>query len=210
MFDLTRAIDYFSTDSRQNLENLYRNKSTLSLKQGQFIAMEAKKIYIVDLGLVQLNKLHSSGDERILGLAYPSMPFGVPLTQVDSYEAIALSDVQLMQLDEKEIEESAQLAQMLLRSVTRRLQQTEELLAIVGERRVEDRLRSLLKFLGQEIGEETEQGIRLGVRLTHQQISDMIVTTRVSVTRLLMEFRKAGILEVDETRHLLIVRTTDN
>jgi CRP-like cAMP-binding protein len=209
MFDLTRAIAYSSTDSRQNLEDLYRNQSTLSLKQGQFIAMEARKIYIVDLGLVQLNKLHSSGDERTLGLAYPSMPFGFPLTQVDSYEAIALSDVQLVQLDEKEIEESAQLAQMLLRAVTRRLQQTEELLAIVGERRVQDRLRSLLKFLGQEIGEETEQGIRLNVRLTHQKISDMIVTTRVSVTRLLMEFRKAGILDVDETRHLLISRTTD-
>jgi CRP-like cAMP-binding protein len=210
MFDLTRAIAYPSMDSRQNLEDLYRNQSTISLKQGQFIAMEARKIYIVDRGLVQLNKLHSSGDERILGLAYPSMPFGFPLTQVVSYEAIALSDVQLKQLDQKEIEESSQLAQMLFRKVTRRLQQTEELLAIVGERRIEDRLRSLLKFLGQEIGEETEQGIRLSVRLTHQQISDMIGTTRVSVTRIFQEFRKAGILDIDATRRLLISRTSDN
>ena len=80
---------------------------------------------------------------------------------------------------------------------------------IAGERRIEDRLRSLLKFLSQEIGEDTKQGIRLNVRLTHQQISEMIGTTRVTVTRSLLEFKKAGFLDVDATRHLLISRTSD-
>lgn len=79
---------------------------------------------------------------------------------------------------------------------------------IAGERRIEARLRLLLKLLSQEIGEDTEQGIRLNVRLTHQQISDMIGTTRVTVTRTLLEFKKAGFLDVDTTRHLLIRRTS--
>lgn len=209
MFDLTRARAYSTPDSRQNLEDLYRNQSALSIKRGQFIAMEQGKIYIVNRGLVQLHTLYASGDERILGLAHPSMPFGLPLTQVVPYEAIALSDVLLVGLDEEEIEESPQLAQRLFREVTRRLQQTEALLEIAGERRIEDRLRSLLKFLSQEIGEDMEPGIRLNVRLTHQQISEMIGTTRVTVTRTLLEFKKAGFLDVDATRHLLISRTSD-
>lgn len=209
MFDLTRAIAYPSTNSRQSLEDLYRNQNTISIKQGQFIPMGDRKIYIVNRGLVQLNTLHSSGDERILGLAYPHMPFGTPLTQIASYEAIALSNVLLVQLEQDEIDKSPQFAQRLFGGVMRRLQQTEALLAIMGERRIENRLRSLLTFLSLEIGEVTERGIRLNVRLTHQQISDMIGTTRVSVTRLLNEFKKAGFLKVDATRHLLISRTSD-
>lgn len=204
MFDLTRAIHSSTTDSRQSLEDLYRNQNAISFKRGQFIPMECGKISIVYRGLVQLHTLNPSGDERVLGLAHPSIPFGLPLTQIQAYEAIALSEVLLVQLDQKEIDESPLIAQSLYRGLMRRLQQTEMLLAVAGERRVDNRLRSLLMFLSREIGEVSEQWIRLNVRLTHQQISEMIGSSRVSVTRFLLEFRKAGFLDVDATRHLVI------
>jgi CRP-like cAMP-binding protein len=204
MFHLTQEETNFSTESRQILENLYREQTSVTLKQGKFIRMETEDIFIVYRGLVQLNMLRPNGDEQIIGLAYPSLPFGLPLTQLNAYEAVTLTDVLLARIDQRKIDQSPLLAQSLLREMTRRLRQTEALLAIAGENRIEDRLRSLLQFLGKEIGQQTEQGIGLSVRLSHKQIAQMIGTTRESITRLLGEFRKEGWVSFDRKRNLMI------
>jgi CRP-like cAMP-binding protein len=192
-----------SNDWRQLLEDLYRGRNVTTVKSGQFITMQSHEVFIVCRGVVQLSTLYPNGDEGIIGLMCPSMPFGHPLSQLTPYEAIALTDVVLMQVHIMEIEQSPRLAQSLFRELMRRLQQTEILLAIAGHRRVDDRLRQLLDMLRQEMGQVTPQGTRLMVRLTHQQIAGLIGTTRVTVTRLLREFRDEGWIAFDSTRHIL-------
>jgi CRP-like cAMP-binding protein len=192
-----------SNDWRQLLEDLYRGRNVSTVKSGQFIPMKPHEVLIVCRGVVQLSTLYPNGDEGILGLICPSMPFGMPFSSLMPYEAIALTDVVLMRVHIMEIEQSPRLAQSLFQELTRRLQQTETLLAIAGYRRVDDRLRQLLDLLRQELGQVTPQGVRLSVRLTHQQIAGLIGTTRVTVTRLLREFRDEGWVSVDPARHLL-------
>jgi CRP-like cAMP-binding protein len=192
-----------SNDWRQLLEDLYQGRNVTTVKSGQFITMQSNEVFIVCRGVVQLSTLYPNGDEGILGLICPSMPFGTPLSQLIPYEAIALTDVVLMRVHIMEIEQSPRLAQSLFRELMRRLQQTEMLLAIAGYRRVDDRLRQLLELLRQEMGQVTAQGTRLTVRLTHQQIAGLIGTTRVTVTRLLREFRDEGWMSFDSTRHIL-------
>jgi CRP-like cAMP-binding protein len=192
-----------SNDWRQLLEDLYQGRNVTTVKSGQLITMQSNEVFIVCRGVVQLSTLYPNGDEGILGLICPSMPFGAPLSQLIPYEAIALTDVVLMRVHIMEIEQSPRLAQSLFRELMRRLQQTEMLLAIAGYRRVDDRLRQLLELLRQEMGQVTAQGTRLTVRLTHQQIAGLIGTTRVTVTRLLREFRAEGWMSFDSTRHIL-------
>jgi CRP-like cAMP-binding protein len=204
MFDLTRARAHSSFDSHQILEDLYRNQNAIPVKSGRFIPMKTEDIFIVYRGLAKLITLSPNGDEQTIGLAHPSMPFGLPLTKLNLYEAVALTDVLLVRIDQTQINQSPLLMQHLLREMTLRLQQTETLLAIAGEHPIEDRLRLLLQFLGRELGQEMDRGVRLSVRLTHEQIASLAVTTRVSVTRIFIEFRKEGWLEVDAKRHLLI------
>lgn len=193
------------TDWRQLLEELYQGRNVTTVKSGQFISMKTADVFIVCRGVVQLSTLYPNGDEGLLGLACPSMPFGMPFTQLNPYEAIALTDVVLMRIHVMEVEQSPRLAQGLFRELTRRLQQTEALLAIAGHRRVDERLRQLLYLLRQDLGQVTSDGIRLNTRLTHQQLAGLIGTTRVTVTRLLKEFRTEGWLETDNQRHLRFV-----
>jgi CRP-like cAMP-binding protein len=163
------------------------------------------EILVVCRGVVQLGTLYDSGDEALLGLACPSMPFGLPLSCIRPYQAAALTDVDLMRLTLAEVEQSPMLAQGIFRHLTRRLKQTEAVLAMVGYRRVEDRLRHLLLLLKQEIGQpETSYGTRLGVRLTHQQLANAIGTTRVTVTRLLSQLQEEGWLMIDNNRHIIL------
>jgi CRP-like cAMP-binding protein len=193
------------TDWRLLLEELYQGRNVTTVKGGQFIAMKATDVFIVCRGVVQLSTLYPSGDEGLVGLGCPSMPFGMPFSQLNPYEAIALTDVVLMRIHIMEIEQSPRLAQGLFRELTRRLQQTEALLAIAGYRHVEDRLRQLLHLLRQELGQVTPEGVRLSTRLTHQQLAGLIGTTRVTVTRLLKDFRAEGWVDTDSQRHLRFV-----
>ena len=45
-------------------------------------------------------------------------------------------------------------------------------------------------------GETTARGTRIKVLLTHEEVAQMIGTTRETVTRLLSEFKRKGIIEV--------------
>lgn len=189
---------------REILEELYHGRNVATFKSGQRIAMAPSDVLIVCRGVVQLTTLYPNGEEVILGLICPSMPFGLPLSQLNPLEAHALTEVVLMRVHWAEVEQSPRLGQSLLREMTRRLQQTESMLAIAGYRRVDDRLRQLLLLLQQEVGQVTTEGVRLGVRLTHQQLACLIGTTRVTVTRLLSEFKSEGWLNLDDSRHLVL------
>lgn len=191
-------------DFRQLLEELYRERNLQPYCSGQAIHMLPHEIWVVCRGIVQLGTLYDSGDEALLGLACSSMPFGLPLTLIRPYQAIALTDVDLMRLTLDEIEQSPMLAQGIFRHITRRLRQAEAVLAMVGYRRVEDRLRHLLLLLRQEIGQPTAAGTRLSVRLTHQQLANATGTTRVTITRLLRQLREEGWLVIDRSRHIIL------
>lgn len=191
-------------DLRQLLEELYRGRSLQPYRGGQPIRMLSDEILVVCRGVVQLGTLYDNGDEALLGLACPSMPFGMPLSVIRPYQAVALTDVDLMRLRLVEIEQSPMLAQGIFRHLARRLQQTEAVLAMVGYRRVEERLRHLLMLLKQEVGQPDENGTRLSVRLTHQQLANAIGTTRVTVTRLLSQLQEEGWLIIDNNRHIIL------
>lgn len=191
-------------DLRQLLEELYRGRSLQPYRGGQPIRMLSDEILVVCRGVVQLGTLYDNGDEALLGLACPSMPFGMPLSVIRPYQAVALTDVDLMRLRLVEIEQSPMLAQGIFRHLARRLQQTEAVLAMVGYRRVEERLRHLLMLLKQEVGQPDANGTRLSVRLTHQQLANAIGTTRVTVTRLLSQLQEEGWLIIDNNRHIIL------
>lgn len=120
--------------------------------------------------------------------------------------AIALSEiVELVCIPLSEIATSFRLTQALLPQITKRLRQTEILLAISGKREVKDRLYYLLLFLEQEFGQRVPQGTRLTIRLTHQDLADACCTTRVTITRLLSKFQQQDKIAFDSKHHIILI-----
>lgn len=193
-----------STAVREHLNHLYQNFPVYSFKRGQEIPLDANKVWVVLRGVALLNTLYLSGDEALLGLAIPSMPFGTPLTQVEPYSAVALSETELLLLTLDELHRSPTIQQALNQQLIRRLQQSESLAALLGLRRVEDRLKQFLLLLAQSLGEPCEQGRLLPVRLTHQHLANALGTTRVTITRILNQLRGDGWLYITQGRHIVI------
>lgn len=59
-----------------------------------------------------------------------------------------------------------------------------------------EKMANLLLSWAEEGGKETEQGIRVKLTMTHQEIAQMIGTSRETVTRLLGDFKQKNIISV--------------
>jgi len=185
------------------LEQLYRERSLMAYPAGQSIPLKTDEVLIVCRGVVQLFTIQPDGSETLLGLAGPSMPMGLPLSIVDPYWAMALTDVDVLALPFGEVEASPVLMMGVFRNLTLRLQQTEAWLALSGKRLVADRLRHFLMLIAKDFGQVEPQGIRIPLKLTHHQLATAVGTTRVTVTRLLKEFKAEGWISLDR-RHIVL------
>lgn len=189
---------------REILESSYQKRNLVHLTPGSSVPLLKNTIWLVVRGMVKLGAVSIHGDELLLGLAGPNEPFGDPLSNVEAYEAITLSDTDLLCLSCAEIEQSPHLAMALMQAVASRYRQAESLLALLGLRRVEERVRGFLELLAQEYGQPCSTGLRLNLRLTHQEMASTLSTTRVTVTRVIGLLRDEGWLSIDAQRHLVI------
>lgn len=185
------------------LEQLYRERTLTPYAAGRTIPLRAGELLVVCRGVVQLFTIQQDGSETLLGLAGPSIPIGLPLTVVDPYWASTLTDVDMLPLSMAEVESSPVLMAGICRHMMLRLQQSEAWLAISGKRLVADRLRQLLLLIAQDFGQVEPVGVRIPVRLTHHQLATAIGTTRVTVTRLLKDFKAEGWLQTQQ-RYLIL------
>ncbi len=68
------------------------------------------------------------------------------------------------------------------------------------------RLASLLLNLGAQFGERVENGTRISLRLTNQEMANMIATTRETVNRALNRFWDEHLIDM-RTSHVVITDT---
>jgi PAS domain S-box-containing protein len=178
--------------------------ATFHFSKGETIPLEPHQVWFVASGIAKLTTLSERGENTLLGIVTEAMTFGANFTALHTYQVTALSDIKLALVPVAEISQSPHLAQVFLASLKQRLKQTEKILAIYGQIRVEERLNELLLLLKQVIGEPVAQGTRLRARLTHQDFASACCTTRVTVTRLLRKLQEQGKLTQDAQNHLIL------
>ncbi|MDF5723728.1 MAG: helix-turn-helix domain-containing protein [Rhizonema sp. PD37] len=196
-----------------NEHDLCENRSIHKYSKGEIISLNWQAIWYVCRGVVKLSTLCETEEELLVGMAGVGMIFGFVMTSLQTYQATALSDVELVCITQAELESSTTLNIALLPKINQRLRQAESFLVISGMRRVEDRFYYLLQLLKQEIGEPVTSGMRLSVRLTHEDLASACCTTRVTVTRLMGKLQKQGKITFDVKKHLIIkdiLSTTDH
>jgi PAS domain S-box-containing protein len=173
--------------------------------KGETIQLKPETVWLVCRGIVKLTTVCETGEEVLLGLTGAGSPFsGLDLDAAGICKATALTEVELTCFSWSEITADPALAQKLLPKINQRLQQTTALLAISGKRHVKYRLYYLLLLLSQQVGQPTERGTRLSVRLTHSDLASACSTTRVTITRMLGKMQAEGKIELDSKNHIIV------
>ncbi len=196
--------NWTKAESGRNEYDISHNYQKHVYLKGEAISFKPQNIWLVCRGIVKLSTISENGEEVLVGLAGPSMPFGPDLTALKTYQATALSETELVCFPLKDLAAYPSLAQKVLPQINQRLRQTEALLAVYGQRHAKDRLYYLLLLLKQEVGQPVEQGTRLRVRLTHQDLASACSTTRVTITRMLGKLQAQGKISVDSQSHIIV------
>ncbi len=121
---------------------------------------------------------------------------GHPLSKVNPYQIECLTSVEMSILP-------SELWKQELEAMLSHIQQAEELLSIVHRKPVSLRLWQFLLWLERKFGRDVDQGRLIDLSITHQELAEVINTTRVSVTRMLQQFAEEGMLLRHERRLIL-------
>lgn len=173
-------------------------------RKGDEIYVQNSQIWQVYRGVVQLSRIQPDGGEIISGWVTANGVFGNLVENTSLNRAVALGDVYAKRYSAHDMVEYPMLARQFLAQFSDRLLKSQQLLTIIAISKVEDRLKDLLSFLKQEIGQSVEDGIRLPVRFTHQHLAEAIHTTRVTVTRILGDFQAQNLVYFDRDRHIIL------
>ena len=171
----------------------------------------ADSLFIVRKGLVKLVSLSERGTESILHIVRADDVFGELLLVQGQrpFSAIALTDVQAGVLTRKDFLEilrtSPVFASNYTRLLARRLMEVEREFAGLIHAWAYHRLAKELLHLAEDIGEDTRTGTRIALKLTHEDLANLIGTTRETVTIQLHKFEEIGLIR-REGRNLIVDR----
>jgi len=121
---------------------------------------------------------------------------GIPLSRVKPYQIECLTSVETSILP-------FDLWYQAVDAMLLHIQQAEEILNIVHRKPVALRLWQFLLWLGDKFGRDIDQGRLIDLGVTHQELAEVLNTTRVSVTRMLQQFEEEGMLLRHERRLVL-------
>lgn len=186
-----------------DLENSYRRRS-VHFDSGVKVPLLPDHIWIVVRGIVKLSCLNEQGDDVLLAIAGPNEPFGEPLSHLDLFEATTLDHCDLLGLSIHDVNTTPHLSNNLMKAMMHRTRQSETLIALLGLRGVENRVKSFLELLAEDYGQPCDQGLKLNIRLTHQEIASAVSTTRVTITKVLGQLKDNGWLQYDSKQKIIV------
>ncbi|MBI5576246.1 MAG: Crp/Fnr family transcriptional regulator [Deltaproteobacteria bacterium] len=173
------------------VERRYRKGATIFSKGDP-----ADSLYILKEGRVRMVFLSGKGAETILHILKPDAVFGELLLSEErrALTAIAGTEVIATALPKRGLVELLTtipaISRNFLRILSRRLAKVEKEFGDFGHTWSYHRLAQILLQLADEHGQETAQGTVISLRLTHEDIANLIGTTRETVTTQLNRFRR--------------------
>lgn len=153
-------------------------------------------LWRIERGAVRTVTWSEQGTLITLGYWGQGDVVGHPLSRVKPYQIECLTSVEVTILPPG-------LWEQALDAMLSHIQQTEELLSIVHRKPVSLRLWQFLLWLAQKFGRDVDKGRLIDLGVTHQEMAEVINTTRVSVTRMLQQFEEEGMLIRHQRRLIL-------
>ncbi len=158
-------------------------------------------LWRIERGAVRTLTWSEDGTFITLGYWGAGDLIGYPLSRVKPYQIECLTSVEVSVVP-------PHLWNQDVDALLSHIQQAEELLSIVHRKPISLRLWLFLVWLTEKFGRDVEQGKLIDLNVTHQEIAEVLNTTRVTVTRLLQQFEDEGTLLRYKRR--IILRSLNN
>ncbi|NTU41890.1 MAG: Crp/Fnr family transcriptional regulator [Nitrospirales bacterium] len=209
----TKTIPIFSTLTDDEIEEIYHHLIKESFKKKEEIFSEGDPpdwFYLLLSGKVKITKLSHDGREIIMELISPQDFFGgLAVLKGFPYpaNAFAMEDSVVIKITRQDflkiIERFPPVMFAIASSLGDRTRDLHDTLKNVALVRVESRIASLLLKLADKVGEKEGEMTFIGMRLTKQDIAEMVGTTVETTIRVMSRFKKAGLISDREGKVVL-------
>ena len=202
-----RADRIFCNMSEAAVHALDQVKFTGLYPKGSLLFVEGEEprgIFLLCSGRAKLTTSSTEGKTLIVKIAEPGEVLGASATILGkpyevSAETIEPSQLNFVKRDDfiKYLDTHAEACLHTAQQLSEKYHAAQREIRSLGlSQTTSEKLARLLLNWCNRGGEETARGIRLKVLLTHEEIAQMIGTTRETVTRLLSDFKKKKIIDV--------------
>ena len=169
-------------------------------------------IYLLKTGHVRVYRLLEDGREVTLAILGPGDVFGELAlfdegTRRTMAEAIENAHICAASVEDftRLMSHRPQLTMMVSREIARRSMQTETRIAGMAYKTARGRVVIALQHFAEEHGEFRDGGIRIGLRLSHQDLANYIGITRETCSIEVAKLQREGIIKVDEEHRFVIL-----
>ncbi len=212
--EFLKKIPYFSNISKEELQTIADIMIERTYDRGEVLFMEGEfgeAIHFVVEGRVKIYKTSEDGREHILYIAVSGDIFAeVILFNEVNYPATAevmeKSRIAIIRNEdlEKVLKAHPSMAVAIIKVLNKRLYDAQQQVKSLALHNTHGRTAQMLIKLAMEHGNKTEKGLELDLSISRQELANMVGTTRETVTRVLMAFKKYNLIEIDRN----IIRIT--
>ena len=170
-------------------------------------------VYFVNGGRLKVSKVTRDGKELTLAYRVPGEIFGElclidgsPREEMAEAMENALISVIERGLFEAILQREAPMGARLVKVVAQRRRDVENKIEQLIFKDVNAKLAELLLRLGDEYGIEDARGTLISLKITHQEMANLIGSTRETVSLTLSQFKRRGFIHTDGRKVILADR----
>lgn len=214
--ELLRKVPLLAALPEAQLIDLASYLKERRFRRGEYVIYEGdegNELFIIIEGLVKITKLNEDGREKILTTLGEGEFFG-ELALVDGAPRSATVQTKsaciMYSLARNEfmnlLKQAPEVCLSIITVLARRLREANIQIEDMTFKDARSKLISLLYELATKYGSPTTPSdkVRLQHKFTHQELADMISSSRETVSRLMGNLLEEGFIEMDSDHHLLI------
>ena len=197
----------FCNMALETLKELNAIKFTGMYPKGSLLFVEGEQprgVFILCSGRAKLTTSSSEGKTLIVKIADVGEVLGASATILGRPYEVSAETIEPAQLNfiKREdfvrfLQSHAEVCMHTAQQLSEKYQSAQREIRSLGlSQTTSEKLARLLLDWCARGGEQTPKGIRLSVLLTHEEVAQMIGTTRETVTRIFSDFKKRQIIEV--------------
>src|SRR5262245_17285873 len=210
---LLRHCEVLADVSNEGLSSLLSGVNLGSFRPRQVIYLpgdRAQGVHFLSSGRIKISKVTRDGKELTLAYRSEGDFFGEPCLldggpreeMAEAMDASTTVEVQRELLDNL-LKTDGGAAYKFARALIARRKDLETRVEQLIFKDVGAKLAELLLNLGQEHGISDERGTVVGLKITHQEMANLIGSTRETVSLTLSQFKRKGLIQTEGRRVIL-------
>jgi CRP/FNR family transcriptional regulator, cyclic AMP receptor protein len=213
MIQETIQAERFKQQLRDSLLNVTLNSRAIKIAKHDHVYTcgdSAEMVYFIESGQIKLLMLSPEGRECLLAIHGAGDIFGELCLSGSGSRletATAMAETSLKQIPCSSFFErlrSDLLFEGFVQYLAVRIADQQQVIANLVTVDCEQRLGKTLLQLARKLGKQDPRSIRIEHRISHEELSEMVGTTRPRISKFMQRFRDLGLIETSAERFLII------